>query len=379
MNLNDVPEISFINNETVDDVVAQMIADYRARYLELTGTETELNQANPYRLILYACAMQLYQIMQYIDFKGKQNFLKYASGDFLDNLVLLRGVSRRGATSAMTVLQFSIDSAISSAVSIPEGTLVTNGDGIYFATDEYAEIPAGSTSTTVTATCTVTGTSGTGLNIGALNQLVDTLPYITAVTNLSATSGGANIETDDELRERAYTAADAYATTGTAAAYIYHVKELSPDIEDVVVTTPTAGTVDIRFTMTGGEIPDASMIAYVLDKLSDDNIRPLTDTVTVHAPTTQTYNVNITYYIARSNASSVANIQSEVTAAVAAYNAWQTGAIGRDINPSQLISRVVNAGAKRVAVTSPTNTVLEATALAKTGTVTVTYGGLEDD
>ena len=69
----------------------------------------------------------------------------------------------------------------------------------------------------------------------------------------------------------------------------------------------------------------------------------------------------------------------KVAAAVEQYKTWQR-AIGRDINPSQLVRMVMDAGAKRVTVTAPTYTPVDATKVsALQGEATVTYGGLEDD
>lgn len=98
-----------------------MIADYQEKYKELTGKEVSLGQADPYRLIMYACTMQIYQAMQYADYAGKMSFLKYASGDYLDNLAALRGISRRQAAAASTVLQFSIETEYPFAVAILAG------------------------------------------------------------------------------------------------------------------------------------------------------------------------------------------------------------------------------------------------------------------
>ena len=71
--------------------------------------------------------------------------------------------------------------------------------------------------------------------------------------------------------------------------------------------------------------------------------------------------------------------------AVNSYIKWQTAKIGRDINPSKLIQMMVEAGAKRVVVTSPAFTQLSdggdnsTPELAKLGTKTVTNGGYEDE
>lgn len=373
------PDISFIDNSTVDEVQTQMINDYQEKYKEITGKDVSLAQADPYRLIMYACAVQIYQAMQYADYAGKMSFLKYSRDDYLDNLAALRGVTRIESTAASTVLQFSIASTIESVVAIPAGTRVTNGNDVFFSTNEYAEIAAGELSVTVPATCTTTGTDGNGFAPGEFNVLVNTLPYITAVTNTVTTYGGADVEDDESLKDRIYKAPSTYSTTGSAAAYEYHTKSIDSSISDVVVTSLTPGTVDIYFVCDQGKLPEESLIEQVENYLMDSNIRPLTDNVTVQAPTTQDYDVEFTYYVGTSNKAIVSTIQADIDTAVSLYNTWQTEKIGRDINPYNLIQKVMSAGAKRIEVTSPTFTRLDETTIAKLGTVNVIYGGLEDD
>lgn len=372
------PDISFIDDSTMDEVLTQMINDYQEKYKELTGKEVSLAQADPYRLIMYACAVQMYQSMQYADNAGKMGTLKYSRGDYLDNLAPLRGVKRIEATAASTVLQFSIDSAIQSAVAIPEGTRVTNGNDVYFTTDEYAEIAAGELSVTVPATCTETGTRGNGFAEDEFNILVNTLAYITSVTNIVATYGGADDEDDENLKDRIYNAPGSYATTGSAISYEYHTKSVDSTISDVVVTSSSPGVVEIYFICNGGELPDDSLIEKVTEYLSNNNIRPLTDNVVVQAPATHEYDVEVTYYISSSDKSSVSTIQADINTAVSLYNTWQTEKIGRYIDPDELNKMLREAGAKRAVITSPVFTELSDNTIATLGNVTVTYGGLEN-
>ena len=377
--IDNFPDISFIDNSEVDEVVNQMISDYQSKYTELTGKEAPLAQADPVRLILQACGLQIYQAMQYADYAGKMSFLKYSNGSYLDNLAALRGLSRSQAKPATTVLKFSIAAALSSVVTVPAGTRVTNGNDVYFATDTVAEIPIGSLNVTVPATCTAAGTLGNGFAPGELNTLVETNPYITAATNTTTTEGGTDTETDDALRDRIFASPGAYSVAGPASAYEYFVRESDPTISDVVVYSSTAGQVDICFVVNGNEIPSQALMDKVEAYLENSSVRPLTDHVVVHAPTEKTFNINITYYIAQSDSSAVTSIQAAVSGAVDAYVAWQSEKLGRDINPSVLIQRVMEAGAKRVEVTTPTRTVLNSTELAVLGTKSVTYGGLEND
>lgn len=373
------PEISFIDNTTIDDLLEQMIKDYQDKYKEITGKEAVLTQANPYRLILYASAMQIYQAMQYADYAGKMSFLRYSREEFLDNLAALRGITRRGPTAAVTVLQFSIDEPLTFVVPIPAGCRVTNGHDIFFATDEYAEIKAGETSVKISATCTETGGTGNDIAVGALKILVNTLSHITAVSNIVATYGGGDRETDEDLKDRIFAAPNGYSTTGPTGAYEYYTKSVSQDIGDVIVRSEIPGEVDVYLIMKDGTIPEEDMIQRVKDRLDDRTIRPLTDKVFVRPPMVQNYDVSLTYYIAESSKAAVSAIQAGVDTAVLIYNMWQTEKIGRDINPSYLIQKVMEAGAKRVEVESPVFTILHESTVAKTGTVTVKFGGVEND
>lgn len=91
------------------------------------------------------------------------------------------------------------------------------------------------------------------------------------------------------------------------------------------------------------------------------------------------HQINLTYYINRSDSARAVAIQAAVAQAVEEYKTWQR-TIGRDVNPSQLAAMVMEAGAKRVTVTAPTFAAVAATKVAAlTGSATVTYGGLEDD
>lgn len=377
--LSNIPEISFIDNLEIGELTDQMIQDYQEKYKEITGKNVSLAQADPYRMIIYACALQIYQAMQYADRAGKQNFLKYAYGDFLDNLAALRGIERLQAQPAATTLRFDIASTLASAVSIPAGTRVTNGNEVYFATDEFAEITPGATYVEVSATCTAAGASGNGFRIGEINSLVETLPYITSVQNTVETSGGSDRESDDSLAERIYISSSAYSVAGPEDAYVYWTKTVSADITDVKVDSPSPCVVDVRFILEGGELPREALIQKVLELLTSSNIKPLTDNVTVGAPTTVNYDIDATYYVGSSDKSAALSIQKKVEEAVEEYKVWQSSAIGRDVNPSYLISKIMAAGAKRVTVNSPTYTVISKTEIAKVGTVTVAYGGVEDD
>lgn len=378
--IKSLPDISFIDNKDIDQVRQEMVADYESFISEATGQTVTLERSSVHRMELYAAAAQIYQAMQYIDRQGKQSILKYSYSDFLDNLAIFKGVTRNPATPATTTLRFTLSAERDTATGIPQGTRVSTAGAIYFATDVYAEIPAGSTTVDVPATCTVAGTDGNGFAAGELATIVDPIPYVASVTNTTATEGGAEIESDDDLAERVFLAPGAYSTAGPEDGYLYHAKAYSAAIGDVVATSnQAAGTVDIVFIMADGSTPGEEMIEGLEGYLQGKTIRPMTDLVRVAAPQEVTYTINLTYYINRSDSAKAVTIQAAVAQAVADYQTWQR-AIGRDINPSQLVHMVMDAGAKRVTVTAPTYTTVDATKVsALQGDAVISYGGLEDD
>ena len=378
--VQNAPDVSFIDDRTIDDVRREMVADYEAYMAQATGKAVTLERASVHRMELYAAAAQIYQAMQYIDRAGKQNLLKYSYSDFLDNLALLKGIQREAAKAATTTLRFTLSAVRDVATGIPRGTRVASTGSVYFATDAYAEIPAGATTADVAATCTATGTEGNGLTAGELATMVDPVPYVASVSNTTDTEGGAEIESDGDLAERIYLAPGAYSTAGPKDGYLYHAKRYNASIGDVVATSDqAAGTVEIVFIMADGSTPGEEMIGGLREYLRDNNIRPMTDLVTVSAPAEVAYTIELTYYINRSDSARAVAIQAAVETAVADYQVWQR-TIGRDINPSKLVELVMAAGAKRVEITAPVHTKVGATAVADlSGQTAIQYGGLEDD
>lgn len=378
--IQNTPDVSFIDNKTIDDVRGDMVADFEAFMTEASGSRVSLGRASVHRMILYSAAAQIYQAMQYIDRAGKQSLLKYSYSEFLDNLALLKGVTREPAKAATTTIRFTASATRTLATPIPAGTRISSSGSVYFQTTEYAEIPAGALTVDVPAECTVTGKDGNGLAIGEVSTIVDPIPYITSATNLTATEGGADVEDDATLAERVYLAPGAYSTAGPEDGYLYHAKAYNAAIGDVVATSnQEAGRVDIVFIMADGSTPGSSMISGLQAYLSGKTIRPMTDKLTVSAPEEIAYNIELTYYINRSDSARAVAIQAAVAQAVEDYKAWQR-TIGRDVNPSQLAAMVMEAGAKRVTVTAPTFATVAATKVAAlSGSASVTYGGLEDD
>ena len=371
MTLNQLPDINFVEVDAAT-LEAEIIHEYE------TITGRTLQRGDPVRLFLLAITNIIVLLMNRLNKTGKQNLLRYAEGDNLDHLGALLGVERIPATSAQTTMRITLSAVMGTNVTVDAGTRFTADGKVFFALDNSVVIPAGSQYADGSATCTEAGTAGNGFVAGQIKTLVDPVPYVASVTNLTKSEGGAGIEEDASYREAIHIAPESFSVAGPIGAYEYYAKHASALVSDVAVSSPAPGEIDIRVLLEGGAIPGEEMLAIVDAAVNDRKIRPLTDHVTVQAPVVTSYNVNVTYYINTEDIAQQTAIQNRVTAAVNEFVIWTKTKIGRDINPSKLVQMIVDAGAKRVTVTSPSFTVLDMTHVGVANTITVQYGGTED-
>lgn len=222
-----------------------------------------------------------------------QNLVRFATGVSLDYLCEQLSVTRIPAVGAVCTLQFTLDAG-NTGVVLPAGMQVkTTDQAIVFITDKQVITTNGQTSATVTATALTTGAAGNGYAIGKVSVLMDLQPFVTAVANTDETNGGADTETDEQLRTRYPLALSTFSTCGPEQAYIYWAKTANPDIIDVKIVTPTGGTVNIYVLMKGGVIPGSEVLSAVQAACTAEKRRPLCDTVVALAPTVHDYSIDI--------------------------------------------------------------------------------------
>ena len=379
--LANCPELNFIENMTLRETEEQLRALYTRYYREITGKEPELGAADPLNLLIKAFAAMEYQTMQYADTKGRMELLKTSTGEALDALGALVGVSRKEPTRATATERFTLSEARGTVTAIPAGTRVKTEDGTYFNTLDYAEIAAGDLYADVVVQAEEAGAGSAGLLAGAIKILVDPIPYIAGVSNTTESTGGLDTEDDDSLTRRIYLSPSVYSCAGPRDAYEYYAREWRGDVADVRTDSPQPNQVDIYFVIQDEEglrLPNPTELAEMKAYMSGESMRPLCDQVNCKAPEEVEYAISLTYWIGSSDQKSVSEIQSRVSAAVEEFQTWQRK-LGRDINPTELIARVREAGAKRVKLTAPADTVVEKNELPKCTGATADYGGLEDD
>lgn len=377
--IDNLPDISFIDNLTLLDVQALLLNAFYDNYKAITGKKITLARADPYRVMMLSAAQVIYQGLQQIDKAGKMNFLKYAYGDYLKNLAALKRVTAHEPEKAQVQVRWKLAEPREAATPIPAGSRVTADYAVYFETIDYAEIAPGETEIILMMYCTEPGEEGNNYMPGELSVLVDPVAFIDSVANIETTAKGTGEESDQSIAERTYLAPSSFSTAGPDDAYIYHAKSYSQEVGDVLPTSPTPGVVDIRFILKDGGIPSETMIAGMEEYLQQRSKRPLTDKVEVAAPDVVTYSVDFTYFINASDMSSATQIQSQVQQAVQEYELWQCTGIGRDVNPDELMAYLKKAGIKRADIRQPVFKVLESTEVAKVTSTNIVYGGIEND
>lgn len=342
---------------------------------------------------------------------ANQNLPSRAEGKNLDALAeLFYATERTPALPAFCTVRFHISAAQSSAVLVPAGTRVTDGkQKLYWETLADAWVEIGDTYVDAQVRCQTAGTVGNGWAAGSIDTIVDVYDYYSAVENIAESDGGAEKLTDDEYYEILRASMDSLSTAGAKGNYVFRAKATSSQISDVVVNSPSPGEIRIYVldeegqTWTSGGVTKkypgkagSTLKGLVLAACNDDTVRPLTDKVVMSDPTEVSYDITLTYYIS-SQAEQTATIAQEVENVVDAYIKWQQGKLGRDINPSKLISMLMAiSGIKRVAVTAPTYQQLQDGDLSlyetdpivladtipyigKVGSITLTNGGVENE
>lgn len=371
--VREYPDIHFVDTDT-NTVVNALIQSYEA----FTGRT--LYPADPARLFILWVADIIIQERVNIDFSARQNVPRYAEGEYLDSLAeLFKDAYRLEPEKAKTTLRFTLSIPLEVATIVPVGTRVTVDGEIIFQTTQALTIPAGDLFGDVEAECQTDGEIGNGFVPGQITQLIDIFPYFGSVENVSESDGGADEESDAAFYERMRESVETFSTAGPLGAYEYYAKSASALIVDVKATSPEPGEVDVRVLLSGGQLPGEEILKEVLDILNADKVRPLTDHVTVAAPETVPYDIDFTYWTQEGGAVSDDKVAENIAAAVRTFKEWQGAKMGRDMNPSYLISLLMQAGAKRVKVRSPVDTVVPDNAVAVIGETAVVNGGAENE
>ena len=170
----------------------------------LTAVDREGSDANALVASIAAVGDEVSQQVAYV---AAASFLDTADGTALDRLVFDRyGLVRKPAAAALGTVQFTSAAGAASTFGIPENTLLTTSDGVQFQTTEPVTFPISSNGPISAPVRSVLAGATQQVRASTIVAVVSPIggaPADLAVANALATSGAADPETDNELRERA--------------------------------------------------------------------------------------------------------------------------------------------------------------------------------
>ena len=356
-----------------------ILADMVAAFESAAGRTLQPAQVERLLINLYAYRESL--VRNAIQYAGQQNLLAYSIFPMIDYLGQLLGVARLPAQGATSTIQFTLANALSISYTLPAGTLVGTSDGQFaFAIDRSLTIAAGTLSGVASATATVAGAGANGYLPGQIAVQLSPSVLIASAVNVSTSADGSAPETDDHLRARIQAAPNQFSVAGPEGAYRFFALSADPTIADAQIASPAPGAVSV-YVLTGpvglqpatppnvAGIAGTALLNKVSTLLSADNVRPLTDTVSVFPVTEVDYQISgtITLY---TDTDPVATMTAANSAAQS-FAIALASRIQRDIVPSQIIEALSVPGVYEVTLSAPTYTQLAAGQWANCSAITL--------
>lgn len=181
-------------------------------------------------------------------------------------------------------------------------------------------------------------------------------------------------EADDSLRRRVQLAFEGFSTAGPAGAYIFHSLSADPSVLDASAASLTPGAVEVAvLARDGSGAASDATVAAVLATLSSEDVRPMTDSVTVQSAVIRNYTVAATITTFTGPDSAV--VLSAAQTAIEAY-AENNRRLGRDITLSGVYAALHQDGVQNVTLVQPSASIIcDWNEAAYCTSISLTYGG----
>lgn len=292
-------------------------------------------------ILLRGMQATIVQIFAGVDNALRMATLRYAVGDYLDALGDLRGCERIKASAARAMVTITTNATGKTDV-LEAGTAMTADGQVFYTLVEDLQLTGYEQTVTVEVVADRAGTEGNGLVKGTEMTLSFVNSGVNRIVVTEDAKGGNDREEDEAYRERIRAFGLASITTGPEQQYEAVAKSVSSQIIDARALNMGAGQVGVYLILASEEGKQAVMQA-VLDALSAEDVRPLTDNVSVYQAKDITYKLDVHYTADNSSA-----VTAAIAQAVNDYQEWQDNTIGRPFNPDRLMAAIYQAGASRV-------------------------------
>jgi phage-related baseplate assembly protein len=360
----------------VEDNPENVLDDVKKEYAQISGKDA--NEADPEMLLLKTFGYRESILREGLNHTGRQNLLRYASGQALEEMGYIFDVYRLPSTAATVTLQYFVVSG-HPGVFIPKDNRVQSADGkVIFKTKEDLSIPIGDISGEVIAEATVTGNTANNYDIGQITTVLDPIAYLDTVGNTDLSAGGADDENDEQLRTRIRLVRSTFSVAGPTDAYEYFARSAHPKIVDVRPVNSNPGEVTLYALLEGGVYPSAPILQSIEDICSNTKVRPLTDTVIAAAPTSVPYNIDAQLILKKGAIGSL-ELQ-KANEALEAFKEQRLNRLGIDVIREELIAILKTERVYKPIIVSPASDII---ALPNQhpliGTINITITGTSDE
>lgn len=209
------------------------------------GNDVDLTSSSPLYQLLRIFAFELTTLWQTAEDVFYGNFISTASGSQLDGIADNFGITRNAATYASGTVTFSRSSPADKDYTIPQGTVVQTNpytEPVYrFETTSAVVLASGSSSVDCNIIAQVPGLDH-NVPANSIQYFYTSIFGVESVTNASATTGGADTESDAHLRLRLR---NAMWQTGRATKNSIEaaIEDLDGVIDAIVVESTASATV----------------------------------------------------------------------------------------------------------------------------------------
>lgn len=188
---------------------------------------------------------------------------------------------------------------------------------------------------------------------------------------------GPTMESDVDFRRRIQLAPEGFSVAGPEGAYVYHALSAHSDVLDASATSPYPGEVVVTvLSRQGNGAASPEVVAAVAAALRDNNVRPLTDAVTVASAEIVPFEIQAQIYTYAGPDSEV--VMAEARRRLDAYLS-DSHRLGRDIPESAIKAMLFADGVQRVVLDSPAGDLpITRTQAPFCTSITVTHAGVDE-
>ena len=333
--LKNLPYLGVIEELNYDEILKSVKGVFKAH---LNDDEISLLESDNYSALLETLAYRELLLRARINSSVKAMLLPFSSGSDLDNIVAIYGIERLKGEKPTASIELSLSTSRDADTIIPAGSVLTSDNGDVAYVKETAIVKKGELKTTA---------------VSVLDKFIKSsplkceyiqtpFPFVLKAKQTSEFGGGAEVESDERLKERAVLSLERFSTAGSKKAYIYHALSANAKVEEASVLNGGPGIVKVYLKTSDMSEETRQSVA---DYLSGEKVRPLTDTVIVENATIK--NIEVRAELELTDMFLQDSIDKEIKASKGSLS------IGEDLNLSYVYSTLHKNGVYRARLITP--------------------------